>query len=311
MTGYHPGATVFSMEELAHFSPLINRSAIFLKQALEKVLCEIPGNVAREYLDSVKYVTETGSKSNSLHQIILLRYFLLSSFLQGIMEVDGNRVISFGAHIINEKTGNIRKSMVPFFDREDGEGLSQIERMITVQNADIRLTGIIPTVVRPKVSIILHEELETFLINHYGYRPDLYRAQPLDIWSPLEEHLIETIRRSYHLKSSVTITHIMFQRMGQYFEHMGEMRSYDTLKKIEMTINSNLMEDEVMIRICPLSYFVLTPGSSTEDVRRRFRKLVFYVDSLVLDFSIYHSAVTELPLRINDLWQRLHVRNYE
>ncbi len=300
------------MDQEPIVSKVIASSQDQIKRRFRESLESLPAYLVTEYEEGVTAARNTISGEGSFHRWILFYHFLLSGFLQARVMYDSDTVFAFGAEIFPWKVN--RDNAL------DSEGEKRLDRRMLAENnlvyldlyaedraLPLSIEGVIPATLENIGRKVVMDEVIPFSLRYYPRLPFFINRKPLDLWEPLEKRMVEGIEKSLLHHESVVLTHILFMNMRPYFEHMGEFRSLEVLEAIENDIRKMLLPLESYFKFSPLSYVVLTPDADEKAIRKRFRGMVFYVESLVFDYQMFQTTIAGLPVKPNDIWKTIHI----
>lgn len=279
-----------------------NREGI--RKKFRQGMLPVSGEIRRSYERSVETGRSILQGDGSFQRWFFFNHFLHAGFLQARIDYDDETLYTFGAEILPWRRGRaFSSSKYPVLEENN---------LIVIEvrpHGDDRLLiqGILPSTLEQAGRKVLHDDVLPFAIRYYGNLPYFINQRPLDLWDPIEKEMTDSIESSLSRNDAITLSHLLFMNMRPYFEHMGEHRSLEVLNGIEIDIRNNLEPEERFFKLTPLSYVIISPGTESDEVRRRFRGVVFYVESLVLDFQFYQTVVDSFPIRANEIWRAIHL----
>lgn len=170
-------------------------------------------------------------------------------------------------------------------------------------NCRIRLHQNSVEIVRPIISGEIFPLVRRLLL----YDTSVPGRNWIDFLQNLESFVSRRCRKLLKNGTAVSFAHFRFQNLNHYFGFLGEAGADEMITHIEQTIRENLTEGEMSIVLSSHSILVLSPGTTNEQLYKRFQALYFEIKSLVLDYQLLIHTITEPEFSLFDVFRELKI----
>ena len=261
------------------------------------------------YLNSLQHLHEDPPPEAWFGAWYLHQYCLFAGFLQAIVRYNGSRVaFRFGVEIapweMDRRAAELYE--LPAALTAEGPGaLMQMRHLNVLRDHRFTVRVILPARLATLGRNIIEQQILPFARNTFFYTPGLGDPRRIDHLAVLNQRALAVLNRHLERGEIVTISHFKFQDLHIYLEMQGEHRTREILRGIIEYIHGNLKKRDLLLQLTPLSYIMLSPGATQEQILERFRSIYFQIRSLVLEYQIHLATVTETPVQLNEIWKEL------
>ena len=291
------------MRFFPHISPLLSSTRMDIVSHVTQAFRYMPEETYREYHSFLTTHLEN-SQSPSFIRWILFNYFHISGFLQARVEFKGVPAFTFGVPVTPWSAIGGESEILDRIPEESRPRF--IEVRSSSHNIELKISGIVPALLEEFCREILAKEILPLAQNYYFAIPGVHDRRHDNLFDQVVSLATQIIDANLQIGLPVSFTHFNFQNLESYFDFVGQHRSLDIIQKIEDMIRENLIPQEMLITMAPHSYLVITPGEKSDLIRKRFRDIFFHIESLVLDFSLYHTTVDQRPYFLDEVWRELN-----
>jgi hypothetical protein len=305
-------------------STTLARSEEEIQESLLDVRERVGAEVFEAYLSALEHLHAAGDERD-FGGWFLSQYCLFAGFLQAEFVFDDTQsVLRFGAEILPwRKPGRVTNdqgevpdeteaestragtALPPALTAEGPGALVELCRIVRRRDHHLSVRVVLPARLEDLARNLLDHEILPFARNLFFFTPALGDSRRIDHLAILNQRALGVLHERLDQGMHVTISHFKFQDLHIYLEMQGEHRTREILRGIIEYIHGNLKKQDLLLQLTPLSYIMISPGATQEQILERFRSIYFQIRSLVLEYQIYLTTVSEKPVQLGEVWKDL------
>ncbi len=309
--------------------PGLSNTLVRSEEEIQESLLDVRERVGAErfeaYLESLEKLQSEAAPDRGFGDWFLSQYCLFAGVLQAeFLFDDVQAVFRFGAPLIpwqaldrpltadgevpdeNDPEETRRGTALPLELSAEGPGaLVELRKVVRRRDHNLSARLILPARLEDLARNLLDHEILPFARNLFFFTPGLGDARRVDHLAILNQRALGVLNDHLEQGQPVTISHFKFQDLHIYLEMQGEHRTREILRGIIEYIHGNLKKQDLLLQLTPLSYIMLSPGATQEQILERFRSIYFQIRSLVLEYQIHLTTVSEKPVRLSEVWKDL------
>ncbi|MCR9143261.1 MAG: hypothetical protein NXI24_13480 [bacterium] len=306
-------------------STALVRSEEEIQESLLDVRARMGAVGFEAYLRSIESLHSPNDEQQSFGQWFLDQYCLFAGFLQvDFVFDDAQPVFRFGPAIVPwqqpgrrlDEQGDIPDETVanethagsdlpPHLSAEGPGALMELCKVVRHRDHHLSVRLILPARLEDLARNLLDHEILPFARNLFFFSPGLGDSRRVDHLAVLNQQALAVLNERLEQGMIVTVSHFKFQDLHIYLEMQGEHRTREIFRGIIEYIHGNLKKQDLLLQLTPLSYIMISPGATEEQILERFRSIYFQIRSLVLEYKIHLTTVTESPVRLGQVWKDL------
>ncbi|MEQ9366811.1 MAG: hypothetical protein RIF32_21405 [Leptospirales bacterium] len=309
--------------------PGISTTLVRSEEEIQESLLDVRERLGRDrfeaYLQSLESLQASDDDPEGFGHWFLRQYCLFAGFLQADFVFDDSQsVFRFGAEVVpwqklerrfdqrgelsdeNEHDATRSGTTLPRELCAEGPGaLVELSKVVRYRDHSLSVRLILPARLEDLARNLLDHEILPFARNLFFFSPGMGEARRIDHLAILNQQALAVLNERLEQGMQVTISHFKFQDLHIYLEMQGEHRTREILRGIIDYIHGNLKKQDLLLQLTPLSYIMISPGATQEQILERFRSIYFQIRSLVLEYQIHLTTVSETPVRLGEVWKDL------
>jgi hypothetical protein len=149
-------------------------------------------------------------------------------------------------------------------------------------------SGILVLFVKEKSREIPKEEYRRFsqFLASFQFALEDMTSNYIPIFSDLTQHFVERIQSSLETVDFGVVTHFQIQDLNPYFSAMGQQKSFEILKTIQLKLQSQLKKEDLFLHQGPKNFFAYSPQCNSEVVLKRFEEVFLQIEHLIVDYRM-------------------------
>jgi hypothetical protein len=287
-------------------SRTLERSEDEIHESLLDVRRRLSEELFEEYLLYLERIHSGDVKATSFGRWYLHQYCLFAGYLQAFFTCDEKTVFTFGAEILPWDS-RATASLSPDLTAEGPGALLYLQRQIQKREHRLGAAVVLPARMERLGRNLLDHEILPFAQNLFLYMPGLGDPRRVNQLEVLNQRVLTVLQEELQKGQQVTLSHFKFQDLHIYLEMQGEHRTREILRGIIDYIHGNLKQKDLLVQLTPLSYIMISPGATGEQILERFRSIYFQIRSLVLEYQIHLTTISQPPIRLPEIWKELRL----
>lgn len=304
-------------------SPVLKRSVQLIETGLVAARPGLSDAQFEDYLQSAAHPESDAASASDFGDWYLRQYCLFGGILQADFIYDSSHTIfRCGGEILPWLTARDVHGQGLYDDSADAEwcadralpashagdgpgALRELRRILRFREHRLHMRFVAPASLTGVVENLLDHEIVPFARNLFFHHPALGDPRRIDHLAVMNQRALAVLAEHLEQGSAVTLSHFQFQDLHIYLEMQGEHRTREILRGIIDYIHGNLKSEDTLVQLTPRSYIMISPGATQEQILDRFRNIYFQIRSVVLEYRIHLTTISEGPVQLSAVWKEL------